>query len=55
MDRLMEFFKSKRFEGIVYMISVVEFQLRGLPYAHILLKVGPAQICSFSPFVPPWP
>jgi hypothetical protein len=55
MDRLMEFFKSKRFGGIVYMISVVEFQLRGLPHAHILLKVGPAQICSFSPFVPPRP
>jgi len=41
MDKLIDFFKSKRFNGIVYIISMVEFQMRGLPYTHILLKVGP--------------
>jgi len=53
MDKLIDFFRSKRFGGIVYMISVVEFQMRGLPHAHILLKVGP-QSClpDMFPFAP---
>jgi hypothetical protein len=49
MDKLIDFFKSKRFGGIVYMISVVEFQMRGLPHAHILLKVRLTQYIPFRP------
>ena len=39
MDRLFEFFRSLCFGGLVYYVSVVEFQKRGLPYSHTLLKV----------------
>jgi hypothetical protein len=33
-------FLQRHFGTIVYMISVIEFQLRGLPHAHMLIKVG---------------
>ena len=32
-------FLHKRFSYIVYTITVVEFQKRGLPHAHLLIKV----------------
>jgi hypothetical protein len=40
MDKLLQFFKSSRFGGIVYVVSVIEFQKRGLPHVHILIKVS---------------
>ena len=40
LDRLMTFFRSARFGGVSYVVSVIEFQKRGLPHVHILLKVG---------------
>jgi hypothetical protein len=40
MDKLLQFFKLSRFSGIVYVVSVIEFQKQGLPYVHILIKVS---------------
>ena len=34
-------FLHKRFSCVVYTITVVEFQKRGLPHAHLLIKVFP--------------
>jgi hypothetical protein len=48
LDKLLRFFKSSYFGGVVYVISVVEFQKRGLPHAHILIKVGPSHLCPLS-------
>lgn len=31
---------KKAFGKILYMVSVIEFQKRGLPHAHIVLKVS---------------
>ena len=34
-------FLTRHFGEVVYMVTVVEFQKRGLPHAHILVKVSP--------------
>ena len=37
----LERFLHSRFGCVVYLIKVVEFQKRGLPHAHLLVKVSP--------------
>jgi len=37
LKKLIDFFKNSRFGGLIYIVSVVEFQKRGLPHVHILL------------------
>jgi hypothetical protein len=37
----LERFLHSRFGRVVYLIKVVEFQKRGLPHAHLLVKVSP--------------
>jgi hypothetical protein len=34
-------FLHRRFGRVVYLITVVEFQKRGLPHAHLLVKLSP--------------
>ena len=54
-DKLLQFFKSSRFGGIVYVVSVIEFQKRGLPHIHILIKVSltnPTLPFLFTPIAP---
>jgi hypothetical protein len=44
LHRLLELLRTK-FGGLVYMIKVIEFQKRGLPHAHIILKVRVYLFC----------
>lgn len=46
LDKLLQFFKSSYFGGVVYIISVIEFQKRGLPHAHLLIKVSYTSLVS---------
>ena len=51
MDKLLQFLKSSRFGGIVYVVSVIEFQKRGLPHVHILIKVSSAILFFYDSLV----
>jgi hypothetical protein len=40
LERLLHFLKTNM-GGLTYIVRVVEFQKRGLPHAHIVVKVSP--------------